>query len=173
MKILIDARLYGPRHTGIGIYTKNLVENLAKIDKQNEYFIFLRKEIIGDVNLPQNFNKVEVDIKHYSLSEQIHLPFLISKIKPDLVHFPFINIPFFYFGKYIVTVHDMIMHKFKGKDATTRAFPVHFLWRLAYYIIFARAIYASSKIIVPSKAVKAEIIDYYHINEEKLVVIYE
>ena len=44
MRILIDARLYGPKNTGNGRYTKELIENLAKIDSKNNYVILLRKE---------------------------------------------------------------------------------------------------------------------------------
>jgi hypothetical protein len=173
MKILIDARFYGPEHTGPGRYTMNLVENLAKIDSVNQYIILLRKEKISKVELPKNFKKVEAEFRHYTFSEQIKLPFLISKYKPDLVHFPFFNVPIFYFGKFIVTVHDLIMHKFKGKDATTRAFPIYFMWRLGYHLAFAKAVYGSSKIIVPSQTVKDEIMDYYHINGDKISVTYE
>lgn len=172
MKILIDARLYGPKHTGIGVYTKNLIENLAKIDRKNQYVIFLRKDTIDKVFLPENFEKVEAEFGHFSFSEQIRLPFLIRKYNPDLVHFPFFNVPIFYFGKFIVTIHDLIMHR-RGLDATTRAIPIYFIWKLAYHIAFAKAVYTSSKIIVPSYAVKAEVTDYYHINEDKIAVTYE
>lgn len=173
MKILIDARLYGPEHTGIGRYTMNLVENLAKIDKKNRYVILLRKDRMDKVNLPDNFQKVEAEIKHFTFAEQIKLPFLIAKYKPELVHFPFFNVPVFYFGRYVVTIHDLIMHKFRGKEATTRAFPIYSVWRLGYYLMFAKAVYGSSKIIVPSNAVKTEVMDFYHINGDKIYVTYE
>ena len=102
MKILIDARLFGPSHTGNGRYTKELIENLAKIDSKNNYVILLRKEAFDKVNLPDNFIKVLADFKHYSFEEQFKLPFLILKYKPDIVHFPHFNVPLFYFGKFIV-----------------------------------------------------------------------
>ncbi|MBI2594512.1 glycosyltransferase family 1 protein, partial [Candidatus Curtissbacteria bacterium] len=44
MKIGIDARFIGPGGTGLGKYTEKLIVNLAKIDKKNEYCIFLRRE---------------------------------------------------------------------------------------------------------------------------------
>lgn len=173
MKILIDARLWGPKNTGNGRYTKELVENLAKIDLRNEYIIFLRKDGYEEVVLPSNFQKVLVDIKHYSITEQIRLPFLILRYKPDLVHFPHFNVPIFYFGKFIVTIHDLIMHKFAGGEATTRKFPIYQIWRVGYYISFIKAIFGSVKIIVPSFAVKKEITDYYNIREDKIEVTYE
>ena len=173
MKILIDARLYGPENTGNGRYTENLIENLAKIDKLNDYIILLRKNKFNSVSLPENFRKVEADFGHYTFAEQFKLPFIIAKFHPDIVHFPHFNVPILYFGKYIVTIHDLIMHKFKGGEATTRPFPLYQIWRLGYYLAFAKAVYGSSKIIVPSKAVKSEILDSYDVNEDKITVTYE
>ncbi len=173
MKILIDARLYGPKHTGNGRYTMNLVENLTKIDAENNYIILLRKEDFQNLKFPSNWEKVLADFKHYSFEEQFKLPFLIQKYNPDLVHFPHFNVPLLYFGKYIVTIHDLIMHKFSGGEATTRQFPLYQIWRLGYYIAFAKAVYGSVKIIVPSNAVKKGVLDYYKISENKVEVIYE
>ncbi|MEK7550183.1 MAG: glycosyltransferase [Patescibacteria group bacterium] len=172
MKILIDARIYGPEHAGNGRYTMNLVENLAKIDKVNKYVILLRKDKLG-INLPKSWQKVKADFRHYSFSEQLYLPFLISKYKPDIVHFPHFNVPLFYFGRFIVTIHDLIMHKFIGGEATTRPFPIYQIWRLGYYISFAKAVMGSVRIIVPSSVIKNELVNCYKIKNEKVEVIYE
>lgn len=173
MKILIDARLYGPKNTGNGRYTKELIENLAKIDTNNNYILLLRKDSFKSIKLPVNFQKVLADFKHYSFIEQIKLPLLISKYKPNLVHFPHFNVPILYFGKFIVTIHDLIMHKYTTGTATTRKFPIYQIWRLGYYISFIKAVFGSVKIIVPSYEVKKEIINYYNIREDKIEVTYE
>lgn len=173
MNILIDARLYGPKDTGIGRYTQKLVENLVKIDSINQYFIFLRKSDYETLTFPKNWKKVLVDIKHYTFEEQFKMPFVLSKFKVDVVHFPHFNVPLFYFGKYIVTIHDIIMHKFTSGAATTRKFPVYQIWRLGYHLAFAKAVYGSTKIIVPSNAVKDELVNYYKINPKKVEVTYE
>jgi glycosyltransferase involved in cell wall biosynthesis len=173
MRILIDARLYGPENTGNGRYTMNLLENLIKLDVENDYVIFLRKANFDKLIVPKKWQKVMADFKHYSFEEQFRLPFLISKYKPDVVHFPHFNVPILYFGKYIVTIHDLIMHKFTDGSATTRKFPIYHIWRLGYHIAFIKAVYGSSKIIVPSNSVKVELVDYYKINPNKVEVTYE
>lgn len=173
MKILIDARLFGPKNTGNGRYTENLIKNLAVIDSKNQYQILLRKANFNDIKLPNNFQKVIADFKHYSFEEQIKLPYLIYKLKPNLVHFPHFNVPLLYFGKYIVTCHDMIMHRFTTGAATTRKFPMYQIWRLGYYLSFAKAVHGSTKIIVPSNAIKNELVGYYKINLDKVEVTYE
>ena len=173
MRILIDARLYGPENTGNGRYTMNLVEELTKIDKNDSYIILLRRRYFDELKLPDNWKKVLADFRHYTFTEQFKLPFLINKYKPDLVHFPHLNVPILYFGKYIVTIHDIIMHKFKGGAATTRPFPIYQIWRVGYNLSFLKAVYGSERIIVPSNAVKMELADYYNLKDNKVNVVYE
>ena len=80
-KILIDARLYGPKHTGIGRYVKNLLLALTTLPNFKKYSWHLivyqdqLKEISTD--LCQNYIYHPTNIKHYSLSEQFFLPFLM------------------------------------------------------------------------------------------------
>ncbi|EKD94468.1 MAG: Glycosyl transferase, group 1 [uncultured bacterium] len=173
MKILIDARLYGSKDTGIGRYTQKLVENLIKIDSKNQYIIFLRKNNFESLVFPKNCKKVLVDIKHYSFEEQFKMPFILNKYKVDIIHFPHFNVPLFYFGKYVVTIHDLIMHKFKDGSATTRKFPIYQIWRFGYHLAFAKAVLGSVKVIVPAYTVKDEIIKYYKIKSNKVEVTYE
>lgn len=173
MKVVIDARLYGPKDTGIGRYTQKLVENLAKVDSKNQYFILLRKSDFDSLELPKNWTKVLADYKHYTFTEQFKMPFLLQRLNVDLVHFPHFNVPILYFKKYIVTIHDLIMHKFTDGSATTRKFPIYQIWRLGYHIAFLKSVFGSTKIIVPSNAVKNEIVDFYKINPKKVEVTYE
>ena len=173
MKILIDARLYGLEHAGLGRYTINLVSELSKIDNKNQYIILLRRKYFDELELPGNWKKILVDIRHYSLAEQINLPNIIKKENPDLVHFVHFNIPVFYKGKFVVTIHDMLMHKFAGLSATTLPAPLYFLKQLIYRLIFRKAVFSSQKIIVPSNVVKKEILEHFKVNEGKIEVIYE
>ena len=173
MKILIDARLYGLENAGLGRYTMNLVNELQKIDKENEYIIFLRKKYYNKLKFKKNWQKVKVDIRHYSLLEQKILPEMINKYEYDLVHFPHFNVPLLFSGKYVVTIHDLLMHKSKGKESSTLPFYKYMIKRLGYKTIFRHAVLASKKIIVPSKFVENELIDYYNISKEKVDVVYE
>jgi glycosyltransferase involved in cell wall biosynthesis len=173
VKILIDGRLYGLENAGLGRYMINLIDQLAKLDRRNDYVILLRKKYFDSLSLPQNWKKLLVDIRHYSLAEQVKLPSLINKEHPDLVHFPHFNAPVFYCGKYVVTVHDMLMHKSIGLAATTLPAPLYFLKRLGYRLVFDNAVRRSKKVIAPSNAVKEELIKYYKIPEGKVEVTYE
>ncbi len=178
MKIIIDARLYGPKDTGIGRYTQKLVENLVEVDmksgdSRNRYIILLRKSDYETLVFPKNWEKVLADFKHYTFEEQFKMPIFLSKYKADLVHFPHFNVPILFFGKYVVTIHDLIMHKFTDGSATTRKFPIYQIWRLGYHLAFAKAIYGSVKVIVPAYSIKEDVVNFYKINPKKVEVTYE
>jgi hypothetical protein len=165
--------MYGPKHTGNGRYTENLIQNLIKIDTKNNYIVLLRKEDFETLSFPANWKKVLADFKHYTFEEQFKLPFILWKFNPDIVHFPHFNVPLLYFGKYIVTIHDLIMHKFSGGEATTLKFPFYQIRRFGYHLSFAKAVFGSTKIIVPSNAVKDEVSNFYKISKSKIIVTYE
>ena len=185
MKIGIDCRLYGPKHTGLGRYTQNLVENLLKIDKENEYALFVKDEKteeIGNLKIKYSFHPpnrrikfqiIAVDIPHYSLKEQTLFPSVINKEKVDLMHFTHFNVPVFYHGKYVVTIHDLIKHFSKGASTTTKNPLIYRLKYLGYKFVFGQAIKRAEKIIVPSQFVMEELIKQYKIAKNKIVVTYE
>jgi glycosyltransferase involved in cell wall biosynthesis len=173
MKILIDARLYGLEHAGLGRYTLNLIEELRLQGTKDEFIILLRKRYFDKLNFPNNWKKVLTDFRHYSYKEQIMLPIILYKEKADIVHFLHFNVPILYFGKYIVTIHDLLMHKFVGGAVTTLPFPLYQLRRVGYNLAFMKAIKSSKKIIVPTNFVKKDLIREYKINPDKLVVTHE
>jgi len=173
MKIAIDARLYGLENAGLGRYVMNLVDQLSALDNNNDYVIFLRKKYFSSLTLPNNWKKVLTDFRHYGIFEQVVFPFYIYREKPDITHFPHFNVPIFYFGRYLVTIHDLLMHTFKGKETTTRGTLGYLVKRIGYRFVIKCAVKRALKIIVPSEVVKKEISDYYHIHKKDIVVTYE
>jgi glycosyltransferase involved in cell wall biosynthesis len=173
MKILIDARLYGLENAGLGRYVINLIKELQKIDRKNEYVVLLKKKYFNKLNFPDRWEKILADFGHYGLKEQILLPRVISKINPDIVHFPHFNVPIFSKRNFVVTIHDLLMHKFRGKSTTTLNPIFYYLKRLGYHLVFKKAVVNASKIMVPTKWTKEKLIEEYNLPEDKLVVTYE
>ncbi|MFA6428132.1 MAG: glycosyltransferase family 1 protein [Candidatus Buchananbacteria bacterium] len=173
MKVIIDARFWGPTHTGLGVYTKQFVLALAEIDQINQYVLLLRQEVLAEINLPANFKKVVCNLKPYSLKEQLILPIILGRLKPDLVHFTSINVPIFYFGKYLVTVHDLIKHQFTGKEMTTRQQSIYWLKQFGYLAVFRVICKLAKLILVPSQSVKSELVKFYPFTANKISVTYE
>ena len=174
MKIGIDARFIGPKGTGIGTYTQNLIANLQKIDTKNQYLIFLKKENWQNVKISsKNFDKILADVSWYSLEEQLKMGSIFKSSNLDLVHVPHFNVPIFYSGKFIVTIHDLIHHHFPQTVSTTKNPVIFKLKRLGYHLIFKNALTRSKKIIVPSNFVKEDLIANCKVNPSKIALIYE
>lgn len=173
MKILIDARLYGLENAGLGRYLINLIKELAILDNKNNYVVLLRKKYFDTLNLPQNWKKILADYRHYSFAEQIKIPGIIKNEKPDITHFPHFNVPLFFRGKYVVTIHDMLMHRSIGLATTTLPLPIYLIKRLAYRTVFDSAVKRSAAILVPTKTVRNEVFKKYNIDINKIFVTYE
>jgi glycosyltransferase involved in cell wall biosynthesis len=100
-KIIIDARM--TKNSGIGVYTSNVISRLPK----TEEFAF---SLIG--NSPE-LDKFQLPVEEcaariYGLREQIEIPSILGREKPDLFHCTHYNVPVFYCGKMAVTLYDLI-----------------------------------------------------------------
>ncbi|MDP3888744.1 MAG: glycosyltransferase family 1 protein [bacterium] len=174
MRIAIDARLYGLENAGIGRYTMNLIDQIEKLDKENEYLILLRKKYFDSLRFTnKNFHKVLADIPHYSSKEQFLFPLQLIKLKADLVHFPHFNAPILYKGKYVVTIHDLIKHTSRGIQTTTRAKWLYWFKYVGYKIVVHQAVDRAIRIFVPSQAVKDDLLNNYSLPSEKVIITYE
>jgi len=174
MKIIIDARMYGLENAGIGRYLINLINEIEKKDNKNIYLLLLRKKYFDNLKFTnKNFQKVLADYQHYSLKEQILLPLQLIKLKGDLVHFPHFNVPLFWFGKYVVTIHDLIKHESRGMETTTRSPLAYWLKHLLYLLTVNHAVRKACWIITPSYFWKKELVKRYGLSENKINVTYE
>ncbi|MGC9048986.1 MAG: glycosyltransferase [Patescibacteria group bacterium] len=172
MKIGIDARFYGLSGKGIGRYLEKLIAHLEKLDQKNEYFIFLRRENF-DLYQTTNphFHKVLADYPWYSWQEQILLPLKLKKYRLDLVHFPHFNVPIFYSGKFILTVHDLTLLDWPTKHQGLYNL-FYKIKDLIFRLILHRALQKAAKIITDSEFTKQELIKKFKIPSEKIEIIY-
>lgn len=170
MKIAIDARMLA--ESGIGRYIKNLLYFLQEIDLNNEYFILLLEKDFN-IKLKKNFRKVLTDFRWYSATEQLKMPVILHKLNPDLTHFPHFNVPMFFRGKFVVTIHDLIHQHFQMKRATLHDPLTYQIKKIGYSQIFKKAINKSLKILVPSKYVKDLLINDWKIDNQKIITTYE
>jgi glycosyltransferase involved in cell wall biosynthesis len=171
MKIGIDARLYRQSTAGIGRYSQNLISNLAEIDSENQYVLLMTPEDAAEYaksdKQPSNFKVLITSIPHYSLAEQIKLPKILEQENCDLWHFLNFNVPIWYKGKYIVTIHDLTLFFYEGRSKKS------FIHKIGYKYIFKSACRNSEKIIAVSESTKNDVIDAFKIDPEKIKVVYE
>lgn len=173
MRIGIDARLYGVKHTGIGRYTQNLIFNLAKVDRKNTYIIFGSEEIRKEIESLKRFKFVKLNTPIYSFKEQLINPFVFKKAKLDVLHVPHFNAPIFYSGHLVITLHDLIKHFSTSKEVTTHSSVIYWIKHWAYRLIVKVNLTKASSIITPSNFWRDYLINKLRISANKIHVTYE
>lgn len=172
MKIGIDCRFWS--QTGVGRYTRNLVLNLGKLDKNNKYVLFVLKKDYGDIksqilNLEYgNFEIAKADIRWHGITEQILFPRILNKYKLDLVHFPYFSHPIFYKKPFVVTIHDLIINHFSTGKASTLPTSLYLAKLFAYQRVLNHAVFKARKIIVPLEFVKNDLVKTLKVPEDKI-----
>lgn len=168
MRIGIDARFYTPQFTGIGRYVYELVHGLLKIDKKNEYVVFLNAPYFEEFSPPNaRVKKVLADAPHYSLKEQLNFWRTLENEKLDLMHFTHFNAPLLYRRPSIVTIHDLTLTMFPGKKM--RSLPR----RLAYHLTVSSIVRRARRVIAVSENTKQDLEKFLHTSAAKISVIYE
>jgi len=170
-KIGIDCRM--SEETGIGRYIRNLVIEISKIDHHNSYILFVNSESsLLKEKLPQNFKTVVVNIKWHGWGEQILFLYEVLKQNLHLYHSPQSNMPYFYPKKFILTVHDLTIIKYKTGRASTKNFFIYSWKRLIFKLFLYFSILRACKVITVSNFVRDEILSIFPSFREKIVRIY-
>jgi len=170
-KIVLDARFFGPSHTGLGRYTQALITGLYQLKPEYQIYLLASPQAARCLkNTFPRFNSISVKAKHYSLAEQIEIPRVLNQIKPDLVHFLHFNAPIFYSQPFLVTIHDLIKHHSKGLATTTQWPFIYPIKRAGYYLAINNAVKRSELILTPSQTVKKDILRFFPVKSNKIVV---
>lgn len=157
-KVVIDSRLTGRKNAGIGRYIENLISALMKSKDDRQTFFLV---------------EIRPSIRHYSFSEQLLMPSILSKTHPDLVHVPHFNVPLQYNDPFVVTIHDLLWHDQVGTNVTTLPAWLYGVKYLGYRLVMNHAISDSKAIIVPSHWVEKKILERFPNAAGKIHVIYE
>ena len=169
----IDARLYGPTGLGLGRYIEEITNRLVKLDRANQYIVFLSPASFKDCQINQpNVKKVIMPQRWYSLAEQIAWPFLIYRYRLDLLHVPHFNAPLFCPCQLIITIHDLILTKFPSRRASRLPRLLYWIKNLAYRLVIWLATRRALIILTVSEFTKRDIIDQLSVLADKIVVTY-
>ena len=164
MKIAIDARKL--HDFGIGTYIRNLLRHLARIDRQNEYVLLCQEADMGvAATLGENFRGVLEPSNNYSVSEQIHVPWVLMREKPDVYHAPHYVLPVAVRSRSVVTIHDCIHLMFPQylPNRAAYAYARGAMWSAARH---------SDRILTVSEASKRDILHFFNVAPEKISVVY-
>lgn len=158
MRIGIDARLAGTQHAGIGRYIEELVKELVSLSGVHTWVIFVSQKNQLPWLVPSKHVEVRyVPVRHYTLREQLILPFVFARARLNLLHIPHFNVPILYPGNMVVTIHDLLWHQKKERNATTLSPFQHAIKYQAYRIISQLGMARAKAIIVPTQTVKRDV----------------
>jgi len=171
MKIGINCFFGGNSKVGTGRYTLELIKAISKIDKENQYFLYIPEFVSSDPlnSLGSNFTVV----KHHLLTlgskflnkilweQTLILKFKMSKI--DIFHIPYFSYFFSKNTKNIVTIHDMTQYYFPVYKGS--------FFRQIYYKYLETAVKKADYLITDSKYSCKEIKKFTGIPDEKISVI--
>lgn len=173
MKIAINCIYYSEKAGGIKEYIFNLIVNITKVDRNNEYVIYVTKEYFNEINsiVGENF---KVKIFPLNSSDKIKRALFQGNFWKkeekeeafDIFHSPFFYSPRFRNAKIVITVHDLRFLKYPRTYTFKR---LVFLKHAVSQSIRIR----SDKIIAISNFTKQEICNNYKVDNNRINVIYE
>lgn len=110
MRIGIEAqRLFRPHKHGMDIVARELILNLQVIDKENDYFIFVKPDQDkSTIKSTANFKVVEIPGGPYPWWEQFKLPRIAKSFNCDILHCTSNTAPYYKNIPLITTLHDII-----------------------------------------------------------------
>ena len=172
MRIAIDGKRYYLNSSGLGRYSRSLVDHLLGLEDAKDLDICLYRPK-GEVKFqPKSHRRLTELTADYLLPGHIgnalwrftKLPTLINSGSYDLFHGPSHVLPGRLECPSVVTMLDLIFMRY----------PQYFrAWDRNYYrIIFSRSARLADHIISISEATKADLVNLFGIREEKISVIY-
>jgi glycosyltransferase involved in cell wall biosynthesis len=172
----IDTRFALKKRRGIGNYTLNLVQFLAKIDQENQYFLYTDQPDSENI-LPKTAN-FEVRIlvpTNYLLWEQLVLPRQASKDGVNLLHCTANTSPVFLnkSTKLIVTIHDVMYLKDSALLPNSNV-TYQKLGKIYRSAIVSKTIRNATKVITVSNFSKSDILHHFpSLQTSSIITTYE
>lgn len=171
-RIVIDGRWI--KQTGIGRNIEEMLRCLLEIDHDNHYILLVRDEDRPKIDLKaKNLELISANITWYTGREQTKLLKLINSLKADLVHFTNFNLPILYRGRFVVTIHDLTLLRFKNINTKKHSRAVYHARDAVMRSVLRRAVKGSRAIITPSEFVASEVVKKYHVPKSKLNIVRE
>lgn len=170
MKIAIEAqRIFRTNKHGMDFVALESIRELQKIDKENEYFIYVYPGKDRCLQSTENVHIIELNAPTYPLWEQVALPRAVKRVMPDLLHCTSNTAPLHCPVPLILTLHDIIF--LEKRQSSSLSWYQEMGW---YYrrLVVPRVLPRCEKIITVSQFERQRILEALHLPEEKLVAVY-
>jgi glycosyltransferase involved in cell wall biosynthesis len=160
--IVIDVRRLGD--FGIGTYIRNLVQALARADKESRYTLVTFNKDPGELaELGPNFRTADYPRPDTDVIQNAAFPFFLRRLHPDLVHIPLNSVPYWLQRPYVVTIHDMSSLLYPARGDVRGAM---------HQERYRRGAARAERIIAVSHSTRRDIESFMHIPNERIRTIY-
>ncbi|OYW83904.1 glycosyl transferase family 1, partial [Candidatus Saccharibacteria bacterium 32-49-10] len=167
MHIVIDARII---NTSTGRYVERLLTYLQNIDTSNQYTILVpTKDRDFWKPATANFTVMCVDIKNYTVAEQVEYKRILDSLRADLVHFCMPQQPVLYSGAKVTTIHDLTLLNTWNSD---KNWLVYHLKQLVGRFVFHHVVKTSARIITDSNNSRDDVISFDGRAKDKISTVY-
>jgi len=170
-RIGIDARYMENELTGIGRYSFNLLSHLLPLDRQNQYWVFLRKDYAGPLPKGPNVTYLRVRPLPISVGSLLEMSRQVRRLKIDLWHAHFPVLPLFHGARSVVTVHDLQPLQVPLLSGR-RPLPLRIGYRTYYSLAYHYALLRARAVVADSQATRHEVEGYFRIPPERIRVIH-
>ncbi|MCK9312121.1 MAG: glycosyltransferase family 4 protein [Bacteroidales bacterium] len=170
MKIAIEAqRIFRKNKHGMDFVALEVIRHLQESDTLNQYYILVASGEDKCLKSSINMKVIEVKCPTYVLWEQIALPLILRKVKPDLLHCTSNTAPLFCKTPLILTLHDIIF--LEKRQRGNQSLYQNIGWYYRRFVV-PRILPKCRKIITVSNFERKRITDLLHLDPERLVAIY-
>ena len=167
----IDARGLDENRTGITVYIEKLLEQFNKVEKKDNIKFILYSPRSINLSFKTN-DRMQIKVYNQYKKGTLFLRYILPKILKDD------NVDVF-FGtqhvlpkrneytkdiKYVLTVHDLAIHKFKTVGSRKNT--------IIQRLFLKRSCKEADKIIAVSESTKKDIVEMFNIPESKIDVVY-
>lgn len=170
MKIAIEAqRIFRSNKHGMDFVALESIRELQKIDKENEYYIFVSPGTDRCLKETSNMHIIEVHCPTYPLWEQIALPRAVAKVKADLLHCTSNTAPVFCPVPLVLTLHDIIF--LEPRQSGNKSWYQNLGWHYRRLIV-PQILPKCKKIITVSHFERNRIKNKLQLSDDQIITVY-
>ncbi len=169
MRIGIDGRYIQDHFPGIGRYTYSLIEALAQVASDDSFIVLhnpARRNTRYDVAAlarHANVTLVPVDVPTFALAEQTRLPWVVRRLRLDVLHSPYYIKPYLLPCPSVVSLYDLIAARYPEYLPSSWA-------RLVFAITTRLAITTARRLITLSAASRRDLVELYGVPPARVAV---
>ena len=165
MKVAIDIRRM--TEFGVGTYIRNVVRTLARLDRENKYFLIGSLTRVAECGpLPGNFHAIELMAADDTVKGNVDFRAIVRRLDCNVVHIPHLYwVPRGLKCPYVITVHDLLEHMYGSHDSSP-------LRRSMHFFLTRRVLRGAARVLAVSQFTKNETHKLLAIPDNRIEVVY-